>query len=563
MLLTITAFDVCAIFLIFAICIIFVITLGYISKEIETKRRLLEYEYRQLEAKVLKELNLENWDAVQYYDDTVIVKSRKSLDKYDGIVYFKDNRERLNKVERQIELKDEISESLKKFLATTDYIYHAQYSRLKGQIEILKNNAASYRINVKYITSAKNCLADKEIRINQKTIKRIHEDPSLIMSKSEYSRYLKDKRSNELNAKHGRYYDRINSIIEYANTNKDDLVIEGSQNRLDDLISKLYESTLNYIKRITKVESEEWNVIDSLILQIKNDVEKIVCINKQILDYYASPDFLKIKDTCEVLMESQREFNQYIIEKLQSISMLFGSRVVRNQTIHDDEFNYIRPYNKTVTPFTAELSKTVFGSAENDPLGYVIKNFYPDKEMYPKLIINLHRLVAELETLKEAKSIIENQKLEYKEHLGCVPDYVMKYDESGFYSRIGFANISENVLNVEYKFSYTSDGGKAQRTFTVPMTEDNIVELVKLLQKRLTLTDFTREQRAMMTKRLRDYIKDRDNFTCKVCGNSIYKEPNLLLEIDHIVPVSKGGCTEESNLQTLCWKCNRSKSDRI
>ena len=40
-------------------------------------------------------------------------------------------------------------------------------------------------------------------------------------------------------------------------------------------------------------------------------------------------------------------------------------------------------------------------------------------------------------------------------------------------------------------------------------------------------------------------------------------EPNLLLEIDHIIPVSKGGLTEESNLQTLCWKCNRSKSDKI
>ena len=41
------------------------------------------------------------------------------------------------------------------------------------------------------------------------------------------------------------------------------------------------------------------------------------------------------------------------------------------------------------------------------------------------------------------------------------------------------------------------------------------------------------------------------------------KEPNLLLEIDHIIPVAKGGLTEESNLQTLCWKCNRAKSDKL
>ncbi|MFR0577644.1 HNH endonuclease [Bifidobacterium thermophilum] len=41
-------------------------------------------------------------------------------------------------------------------------------------------------------------------------------------------------------------------------------------------------------------------------------------------------------------------------------------------------------------------------------------------------------------------------------------------------------------------------------------------------------------------------------------------EPNLLLlEIDHIIPVARGGETVEDNLQTLCWKYNRAKSDKI
>jgi hypothetical protein len=34
------------------------------------------------------------------------------------------------------------------------------------------------------------------------------------------------------------------------------------------------------------------------------------------------------------------------------------------------------------------------------------------------------------------------------------------------------------------------------------------------------------------------------------------------LECDHIVPVSKGGNSELSNLQTLCRKCNSGKSNR-
>ena len=103
----------------------------------------------------------------------------------------------------------------------------------------------------------------------------------------------------------------------------------------------------------------------------------------------------------------------------------------------------------------------------------------------------------------------------------------------------------------------------AQRSFSVPMTEDVIVELIKKLQSKLTISAFAKEQRALMTGKLRQHIKERDDFTCKSCGNSTYQEPNLLLEIDHIIPVAKGGCTVEENLQTLCWKCNRQKGSRI
>ena len=49
----------------------------------------------------------------------------------------------------------------------------------------------------------------------------------------------------------------------------------------------------------------------------------------------------------------------------------------------------------------------------------------------------------------------------------------------------------------------------------------------------------------------------------KIYMRSLSKEPNLLLEIDHILPVSKGGLTTEDNLQTLCWRCNRSKGAKI
>lgn len=44
-----------------------------------------------------------------------------------------------------------------------------------------------------------------------------------------------------------------------------------------------------------------------------------------------------------------------------------------------------------------------------------------------------------------------------------------------------------------------------------------------------------------MTQKLREKINERDDYTCCICENSTYEEPNLLLEIDHMVPIAKGG----------------------
>ena len=72
-----------------------------------------------------------------------------------------------------------------------------------------------------------------------------------------------------------------------------------------------------------------------------------------------------------------------------------------------------------------------------------------------------------------------------------------------------------------------------------------------------------RKERNKMTKKLRAEILLRDNYTCQKCGLSRYVEPNLNLHVDHIIPIAKGGKTVKENLQTLCWRCNLSKGDKI
>ena len=61
--------------------------------------------------------------------------------------------------------------------------------------------------------------------------------------------------------------------------------------------------------------------------------------------------------------------------------------------------------------------------------------------------------------------------------------------------------------------------------------------------------------------RTRFKVMQRDDFKCQICGASPATQAGVLLHIDHIVPVAKGGQATMDNLQTLCQKCNLGKSD--
>ena len=61
--------------------------------------------------------------------------------------------------------------------------------------------------------------------------------------------------------------------------------------------------------------------------------------------------------------------------------------------------------------------------------------------------------------------------------------------------------------------------------------------------------------------RTRFKVMQRDDFKCQICGASPATQAGVLLHVDHIVPVAKGGQATMDNLQTLCQKCNLGKSD--
>lgn len=63
--------------------------------------------------------------------------------------------------------------------------------------------------------------------------------------------------------------------------------------------------------------------------------------------------------------------------------------------------------------------------------------------------------------------------------------------------------------------------------------------------------------RRPLSVRTRFEVFKRDEFMCRYCGR---KSPEVVLEIDHVVPIVEGGGDDPMNLVTSCWECNSGKS---
>lgn len=55
---------------------------------------------------------------------------------------------------------------------------------------------------------------------------------------------------------------------------------------------------------------------------------------------------------------------------------------------------------------------------------------------------------------------------------------------------------------------------------------------------------------------IRERILLRDEYTCQICGRVTAD-----LEVDHVIPLYTGGNNSDSNLQSLCKACHKTKSD--
>lgn len=281
--------------------------------------------------------------------------------------------------------------------------------------------------------------------------------------------------------------------------------------------------------------------------------------------YFDSEKFKYIKDSIKKHADNSNELNHHIKELKCSYvnvkSYDFGS-----SSLHDNsKYNFKRREwrNEIKNNNVHNCTATVCKNASAQPFKYLCKYFSIKTD--EETLSNFENVLNDFAAAEQGKKLLlDEREIVVNSIKNDIPALIFTLSKERLIKNLGFETIDLSDLHFPvYTFQYVSAGGNSSARCDIKLDVENLNKFINYLSTLVKFRNSIQGQRSLMTSKLREYIKQRDNHTCKSCGISTYIERNLLLEIDHIIPLSKGGFTTESNLQTLCWRCNRAKGAKI
>lgn len=283
------------------------------------------------------------------------------------------------------------------------------------------------------------------------------------------------------------------------------------------------------------------------------------------LCYYRSKRFINIKNSIKENTKDCNELNEHI-ESLKDSYIDIKSVDYGEANVNDSSnFNYKREAldNLKYSDNTYNCSLAVCRNAQKQPFKYICKYF--DIKTNEETLESFEKVLNNFSAAEQGKELlIKERDLILNSISDKVPFIIKRFRKAKLIEKLGFEKVDFSLFYFpSYSFNYISSGGNSSMSTDIVFDINNLDRFINYLSDIVKFRKSVAGQRALMTSKLREEIKNRDNYTCQICSISTREEPNLLLEIDHIIPVSKGGITTEENLQTLCWKCNRSKSNKI
>ena len=118
----------------------------------------------------------------------------------------------------------------------------------------------------------------------------------------------------------------------------------------------------------------------------------------------------------------------------------------------------------------------------------------------------------------------------------------------------------EFMITLKIEAYYRSNGGNVYERRKGDRSFNDLLNIYNEWQNGNKFSETKKQERKIMNDDIRYSVLKRDNYSCQICG--VTSKDGAKLHVDHIIPVSKGGKTVMSNLQTLCEQCNIGKSNK-
>ena len=208
---------------------------------------------------------------------------------------------------------------------------------------------------------------------------------------------------------------------------------------------------------------------------------------------------------------------------------------------------------------------------------YDNEDFYGDISPEDVLIYELktkHNDVKKaLETVHENERRYERLLAEIKENLPSFREFDVPMSEK---ERQRFSKIAEEAyqrafpkrpapFRVHVTMRLTDYDGNYRDSKTQAFSVTETEALIRRLAKKkgsyycddAIFRSLCRGERGRVSNHVRFKVYERDGNRCCKCGSTAH------LEIDHIIPISKGGTSDPNSLQTLCHDCNAKKGNQI
>lgn len=171
---------------------------------------------------------------------------------------------------------------------------------------------------------------------------------------------------------------------------------------------------------------------------------------------------------------------------------------------------------------------------------YVYKNRNNDFEKDQKLVDA---------RLKFIRAIFNKPSKHLKLYMKIAKDY---YDKIAIWK-----DYKEDINKIISDFEKSSEYKQLNTATRDAVLEDKILAVVNKIELD-PIRNYTLDQKKELIAK-HGLMSPEGKCECKQCNKMFYPEE---LEMDHIIPWSKGGRTEISNAQLLCRTCNARKSNR-